>query len=308
MKKRILALLLLSIVLLGLGCENKNEITVYTSVDQVYSEPVFKAFQDKTNIKVKAVYDIEASKTVGLANRLIEERDRPVADVFWNGEVSQTMRLIDLEIVEKDSFVEFGGRGRVILYDRTKIDLKDLPKTVEDLGSEKYGKDGIRWAMAYPMFGTSSTQAAALYSLWGSEEAYAYYQKLKDNGVVLVDGNSVVKDFVSSGKVVFGLTDTDDAQEAMNKNTNLDILFLDQETIGALVIPNTVTIVKGSGHQDQAKAFIDYLQSQEAQEMMYESGWLDENISQINILKIDWLDLYYQLQRSKEEMTSLFIR
>ncbi len=310
MKKKILLFVvgLMVAILFLTGCGEKKEVTVYTSVDQVHSEPIIKAFEEKTGIIVKPVYDIEASKTVGLANRLVEEKDRPVADVFWNGEVSQTMRLVDLGVVKEDSFVEFGGRGRVILYNPEEIEEGDLPKTTEDLALPKYGKDGIAWAMAYPMFGTSSTQAAALYALWGPEKALEYYETLNENGVTLVDGNSVVKDFVVAGKVPFGLTDTDDAEEGMSDNDTLDIFFLDQEGMGAFVIPNTVTIVEGAPHPEEAQQFIDYLLTDEAQEAMVGSGWLDANIENIRSIDMDWLELYHQLEPSKEDMTELFAR
>ena len=100
--KKVLTLALIVVVVFVLAsCGQEKEVTVYTSVDQIHSEPIFEAFEAKTGIKVKPVYDIEASKTVGLANRLLEEKERPVADVFWNGEVSQTMRLMDLGVVER---------------------------------------------------------------------------------------------------------------------------------------------------------------------------------------------------------------
>ena len=61
-----------------------REVVIYTSVDQVFSEPILNGFEKAKGIKVKAVYDVEASKTAGLVNRLIAEKDRPKCDVFWN--------------------------------------------------------------------------------------------------------------------------------------------------------------------------------------------------------------------------------
>ena len=83
-----------SSVLLGQqkGGEEKT-VVVYTSVDQVYSEPVFRDFEKETGIHVLPVYDVEATKTTGLVNRLIAEKARPQADVFWSGEFSQTIVL-----------------------------------------------------------------------------------------------------------------------------------------------------------------------------------------------------------------------
>src|SRR5436309_1289458 len=53
-------------------------VIAYCAQDQTYAEPVFLQFEHETGIKVRAVYDNEAVKTVGLANRLIAERAHPV--------------------------------------------------------------------------------------------------------------------------------------------------------------------------------------------------------------------------------------
>src|SRR5688572_18702490 len=44
-----------------------RQVVVYTSQDQVYAEPILREFENETGITVKAVYDSEAVKTVGLA-------------------------------------------------------------------------------------------------------------------------------------------------------------------------------------------------------------------------------------------------
>ncbi|MEJ7830604.1 MAG: hypothetical protein WKF91_20510, partial [Segetibacter sp.] len=60
--KPIKCFLLLSSVIAFLltSCTSKNNIVVvYTSVDQVFSEPVLKEFEKQTGIKVNAVFDTE---------------------------------------------------------------------------------------------------------------------------------------------------------------------------------------------------------------------------------------------------------
>src|SRR6266699_1146864 len=52
-------------------------VVVYASQDQVYAEPILKAFEKESGTRVRAVYDSEAVKTVAIANRLIAERDHP---------------------------------------------------------------------------------------------------------------------------------------------------------------------------------------------------------------------------------------
>ena len=88
-------LVLLAVVLVC-GCQRKEERTVviYTSQDQVYAEPILQEFGRLTGVKVRAVYDSEAVKTVGLANRLLAERSHPQCDVFWNNEELRTRQQI----------------------------------------------------------------------------------------------------------------------------------------------------------------------------------------------------------------------
>ena len=55
------------ISLLLVGCSpGGDSVTVYTSQDQVYAEPILQLFERETGIRVRAVYDSEVVKTVGL--------------------------------------------------------------------------------------------------------------------------------------------------------------------------------------------------------------------------------------------------
>ncbi len=68
------------------GCfgnvENQKELTVYVSADEQIAREVFAAFTKKTGTVISWVGDTEASKTTALVQRLLRERERPVADVF----------------------------------------------------------------------------------------------------------------------------------------------------------------------------------------------------------------------------------
>jgi len=50
-----------------------REVVVYTSVDQVFSEPVLRAFESESGTRVRAVFDTEETKSTGVLNRLIAE-------------------------------------------------------------------------------------------------------------------------------------------------------------------------------------------------------------------------------------------
>ena len=59
-----------------------DEVTVCVSTDRVFSEPILQAYERKTGVKVKAAYDTDETKSTGLANKLLAEKNNPKADVF----------------------------------------------------------------------------------------------------------------------------------------------------------------------------------------------------------------------------------
>ncbi len=203
------------------GCTGPSspEVVVYTSVDQVYSEPILKEFQKRSGIRVRVVYDVEASKTTGLINRLIAERDLPNCDVFWNSEFAGTVRLKNMGLLQRyvsplaegipvkfrdreHFWTGFSARAHVIIYNTEMLDEASAPHSVFDLTEPEWrGKA----AVAYPLFGTTATFMAVLHSVLGSEKAQNFIRALKKNEPLVVNGNAVARDVVVDGMVPVAL-------------------------------------------------------------------------------------------------------
>jgi len=97
------------------GCSHHPhpQAVVYAAQDQVYSEPILREFERRTGIRVRAVYDSEAVKTVGLANRLLAEKNHPQADLFWGNEELRTRQLAAQGVFrETNGVATFGHRTR----------------------------------------------------------------------------------------------------------------------------------------------------------------------------------------------------
>ena len=80
--------------------------------------------------------------------------------------------------------------------------------------------------------------AAVLFAAWGDEQANRFFQQLKDNNVRVASSNGEVKRLVVAGEATFGLTDTDDANEALKENAPVDVIYPDQDAMGTLVMPS----------------------------------------------------------------------
>lgn len=263
-----------------------SSVVVYSSVDQAFSEPILKQFEKQTGIQVKAVYDAEASKTVGLERRLISEKAKPKADVFWNSEYLRTFKLAsegvlapspssDAETIPATYCAEdglwngFGIRARAFIVNNKLVPANETPKKLTDLTDPKWkGKAAI----ARPYFGTTSTHFAALYAKMGEETFIEFLKALKANQVALLPGNSDVKDAVVAGKYAFGLTDTDDINVALEKEEPVSMVYLDQDGEGSFEIFHTASMVKGGPNPDNAKKLLEYLTSPEVERELIKSG------------------------------------
>ncbi len=281
-----LCLALLALTACGPGAETGKEVTAYIALDQTFSEPLLEEFTQKTGITVRPVFDTEAVKTVGLVNRLIAEKDNPKCDVFWNNEIMHTIALKrqglldkyvspsakDIPVLYKDpegTWTGFAARARVLLINRKHIpSASEMPQSIEAFRDPKYLG---RMTIALPLFGTTATHAAALFSVWGPEKTKQWFIDVKKNNVLISPGNAQARNRVASGELAFCLTDTDDAVGAILDGKPVTMVFPDADGLGTLVIPNTVALIKGAPHPGAAKKLIDYILSPEVEGKLAQS-------------------------------------
>jgi hypothetical protein len=85
-----------------IGCQRgMREVVVYTSGDQVFSEPIFREFERQSGTTVRAVFDTEETKSTGVLNRIIAEAQSPRTDVFWSGDPVRPFLLVKRGLVEQ---------------------------------------------------------------------------------------------------------------------------------------------------------------------------------------------------------------
>jgi iron(III) transport system substrate-binding protein len=321
------------------GCvpRQENEVVVYCSTDREYANPILNAFhRTEDAATVTSQFDIESSKTLGLATRIFQERTQPRCDVFWSGEVLHTIRLQKAGLLERrnwklpsdwpagfaasdGSWAGLGARGRVLLINREKLpDVDRWPKKVAELSDERWkGQCGV----AKPLYGTTATHMAVLasHALGPSSQPEAFenwLRSVKQNAVIL-SGNKQVALAVASGELFWGLTDTDDAQIEIANGRPVDIVYPDQgpDDPGVLLIPGTVAVLSNAPHPIAADALADYLVSGKtearltlgnaAQFALWPSNekFIGHSASKLKIMKVDfekaaanWEELFATLQ------------
>jgi len=267
-----------------------ESVNLYCSVDQDQYLPIVAAFKTSTGIEVKDQGETEASRSIGVTQKLALEKDHPVADVLWANEIMNTVYLRDLGVLAplppgvaeafpqawrdtKGAYVAFAGRARVLLVN-TKLlpDRKDWPTRVEDLLDPRFGGPGRAIAVARPLTGTTFTHAVSLLTRDPAKgEAFwrAVAARAEKGEIKAASGNGAVMQLVSdtSKGIAFGLTDTDDARVAVTKGAPVEVIYPDQGEgeVGALVIPNTVALVKGGSNPTAGARLLRWLVSPEAE-------------------------------------------
>jgi iron(III) transport system substrate-binding protein len=260
-------------------------VVVYTSVDEVFARPVAERFTRETGIEVLLVPDTEETKSTGLLNRLIAEKERPQADVFWSGDpvraavlkakgVSAAYRSPKVDGLPREfsdpegHWTGFSARARVLIYNRNLLPEGQEPRSVMDLVEPRL-KD--KACIANPLFGTTSMHAAALFAALGDERAKDFFERFRANGGKMLSSNGEVRRRVADGELAVGLTDTDDANVARLEKKPIGVVYPDQDGTGTLIVPNCTVLIARGPNPEEGRAFIDYLLRPETEEALARS-------------------------------------
>ena len=263
-------------------------ITVMTHDSFSVSEGVVKSFEEANHAKVVFLQSGDAGAVL---NKAILTKDAPLADVLFGVDNTFLSRALEGDIFDAyespalseipDAF-KLDASNRVlpvdygdvcVNYDKVYFSDKDLavPQSLEDLTKPEY--EGL---LVVENPATSSTGLAFMLATVAhfGDSFTEYWQALKDNGVVVVDGweTAYYTNFsASSGRgpqpmvvsygtspaveVVYAEKPMDDAPTASILGP--DTCFRQIEFVG---------ILKGAKNRSLAETFVDFMLSEQFQE------------------------------------------
>jgi iron(III) transport system substrate-binding protein len=297
-------------------------LVIYTAVDSQIATKILDPWAEANNVDLIIITDSEATKSVGLAERIRGERDNPQADVWWNNEPFHTIVLADEGTFEpyvspsaadipdryKDpsgNWASTGLRARVMAI----TSLHPVPAEGDKLEDMTNPELKGKIAIARPKFGTTGGHVAALYTLWDEYRFINFFRGLRDNECKMLGGNSVVAHEVGKGTIWLGLTDNDDVDAARAAGGKLSMITPDQRGIGTLAIPTTVALVRGSREPEVAKQLIDYLLSAEVDQKLVDlrfAGWtVRSGTAGIKSMDVDLRKVARNMPRAIEIATTI---
>lgn len=286
---------------------DRETLVVYCAHDAIYADSVLQEFERKTGIAVRVRYDTEATKSLSLLQLITAEATNPRCDVFWNNELLGAVELTrqgllapyqgsawrDRPEAFRDpdgAWVAFGGRFRVWVWnpDRLSVSATSGQPAADSLSEVNAGPaDGaapelatamspfVDWALdpaipkalAEPLYGTTLTHYALLWSSLGPTAVQDWDAQLSARGWSKVAGNAMVQKLVANGSCQLGWTDTDDVFVGRDAGARLEMQPV-RIAGKTLCIPNTVMIIRGTQRQAAAERLVDFLASRETELML----------------------------------------
>jgi iron(III) transport system substrate-binding protein len=330
---------ILGSLLVVAGCSKEPDLVVYCSLDQQFSEQLIQRFGRETGLEVRAEFDIEANKNVGLAMRIREEAaSRPRCDVFWSNECAQVVALAEDGLLSpydspsaagipaefrdpEQRWTGFAARARVFIVNTNLADPAEIDSMWDLFEPRWKGKV----AMARPLAGMTNTHLTALYLTIGEKEARRYVETAanlaRDGSLNLATGNAHVMRLVRDGQAAFGWTDTDDYHVARAEGFPVAAVYPDRGGAGTLLIPNTVCILKTAPHPDAARRFVDWVLRPEIEAELAQSrgGQIPVRASVprpahvvgaegFTVMKVDWRAVGQSVKQRTAEFQELFLK
>lgn len=265
-------------------------VTLYTSVDAYVAQPVVAAYEKQSGTRVTLVTDTEATKTLGLVQRLVAERERPRCDVWWSGEALGTASLAAQGLLAPftpDCITDFAGvwpahvsdrenrwfgvatRARVTGFNAARIRREDVPTSPAQLLA---ADASLRIGIARPQFGTTRSHIAALVALHGEPATTAWLEQFAKR-VRVYEGNSAVVQGIVNAEIDLGWTDTDDVWAGQANGWQVEAAFDSTDDLpmggrGPIVMPCTVGIIRNAPQPAEAQRLASFLLSADAERLM----------------------------------------
>ena len=275
MKKALIFMLALFVaVSVAFAASDKGIVTVYMPSPAGLANKLAADFEAKTGIEVRTFQ----GTTGEILARLETEKANPVADVVilasWSDGLSMknSGQLESYVPANADKMVPgwidsdstlFGYSASAVGVIYNTLIYPELSADWQELAAPQYSND-----IAIP---DPELSGACKDFVAGYVNAYGWdtFEALAGNGMIVPGANKAALEAVTTGEVGVLIAGVDyNAYSSMAAGEPLAIYY---PASGTVVNPRPAMIMKSAPDMDNAKAFIDYLYSEDAQKMVTEA-------------------------------------
>ena len=282
--KRIIITTLFTLILC-LGCSSEksassNSLVIYCPHPLDFINPLVDDFKAKNpDINV----DVIAAGTGELLKRVESEKDNPLGDILWGGSLNTIRLKMDLfenytstnevNIAEFYKNVE-GPITRFTTIPSVLMVNTNLSKNIKIEGYEDLLNPALKGkiACADPSASSSSFEHLVnmLYAMGNGnpEKGWDYVKKLCANlDGKLLSGSSAVYKGVADGEYTVGLTFEEGGANYVVSGSPVKLVYMKE---GVVFKADGIYIIKNAKNMENAKKFVDYATSYDAQKTINE--------------------------------------
>lgn len=265
-----------------------KELNVYSSRHYGVDDELFKKFENETGIKINLIQIKEAAQ---LIERVKIEGKKSPADVIitvdignaWKAEQADLFQSISTPTLKsavpsnligaKDMWYALTLRGRAIVYDKTRVNVKEL-QDYEDLANDKF-KGRLLIRSSNHVYNQSLV--SSLVTANGENQTEVWAKKVTENLARKPEGGDIDQmKAISLGKGDLAVVNTyyyarllkSIEPEDQKIVKNLGIIFPNQKGRGMHVNASIVGISKYSPNKANAIQFIEFMVSKDVQETL----------------------------------------
>ncbi|MBS9439058.1 ABC transporter substrate-binding protein [Photorhabdus noenieputensis] len=263
-----------------------GRLIVYCSATNAMCETETRAFGEKYNVKTTFIRNGSGSTLA----KIEAEKRNPQADVWYGGTLDPQSQAGEMDLLEPykspnlaqimpqfrdpakrkgnySSAVYVGILGYGVNTERLKEKNLPIPTCWKDLTKPIY-KGEIQIADPQSS-GTAYTALATFVQLWGKDQAFDYLKKLNTNISQYTKSGIAPARNAARGESAIGIGFLHDYSLEVENGAPLKLIAPCESTgyeIGG------VSIIKNARNMDNAKLFVDWVLSKEAQELSWKKG------------------------------------
>lgn len=255
----------------------EDGLVIYCPHPIAFINPLVEEFEKESNIKVEVI----AAGSGELLKRVESEKANPLGDIFWGGSLNTMKPKADL-------FENYTSANEGHIQEAFKntegplTRFTDIPSVIMvntnligDIKVEGY-EDLLnpalkgKIAMADPSKSSSSYEHLInmLYAMGKGdpEQGWSYVEKFCANlDGKLLSGSSAVYKGVADGEYAVGCTFEEGGAKYVADGAPVKLVYMKE---GVISKPDGIYIIKNAKHMENAKKFIDFITSKEAQTLI----------------------------------------
>lgn len=306
------------------AAKKEGRVVWYTSTPMAQASAIAKAFEAETGVKV----ELFRSGGSAVLRRFLQETGagRIAVDVLTTSDPAafQSMARKGVFVPFKPSnFDKLPAEARaedgsyfaqrlnlMVIYQRSdRVTDADTPKTWNDLGDAKYSG---KLVMTDPSFTSLQLSVVGMLS---KERGWGFYEKLKANKIMIVQGNEQVSDMIKRGErmIAVGALDSYAAEDRQEGHPIRTVFPSD----GVFIIPSPTAVIKGSPNPNAAKLFAEYMLSDSVQSIFPKAGGYaarsdiappegSPEVRSLKILPVDYDYIEKESARIKRRFNEIF--